>query len=39
MALYAADTPYGTGKYFTASESGSWNAAGRPTLIVEWGNP
>lgn len=39
LALYSADTPYGTGKYFTSSESAIWNAVGRPTLVVEWGNP
>jgi hypothetical protein len=39
LALYAADTEYHSGKYFVDSESGDWNAQGRPTLIVEWGEP
>ena len=39
LVLYAADSAYSTGKYFTSSETGDWNAAGRPTLQVVWGNP
>ncbi len=39
LVLYSANTAYSTGKYFTSSNSGDWNAAGRPTLTVEWGNP
>jgi hypothetical protein len=39
MVLYSANTGYGSGKYFTSSDTESWNASGRPTLSVEWGNP
>jgi hypothetical protein len=39
LVLYSADSAYNTGKYFTSSETGSWNAAGRPQLDVRWGNP
>jgi hypothetical protein len=39
MALYSGDSDYSTGKYFTSSQVNDWNAAGRPTLVVEWGNP
>ncbi len=38
LALYSADQPYHSGKYFTTSNTANWNAEGRPTLIVEWGN-
>ncbi len=39
LALYSADSDYHSGKYFTSSSTGDWNAAGRPTLDVLWGNP
>lgn len=39
LALYSADQPYHSGKYFTTSNTADWNAEGRPTLMVEWGNP
>lgn len=39
LALYSGDSDYSTGKYFTSSQTGDWNAAGRPTLVVEWGQP
>ncbi len=39
LVLYSADSAYSTGKYFTSSETGAWNAAGRPILQVTWGNP
>jgi hypothetical protein len=39
LALYSADSDYHSGKYFTSSETGDWNEAGRPTLQVLWGNP
>lgn len=39
IGLYSADSDYSTGKYFTASEVGDWNVAGRPALVIEWGNP
>ncbi|MGQ0604427.1 MAG: DNRLRE domain-containing protein, partial [Anaerolineales bacterium] len=39
LVLYSADSLYGTGKYFTSSDvDASWNAVGRPTLVVNW-NP
>lgn len=39
LVLYSADTDYHSGKYFVSSETGDWNAGGRPTLVVEWGTP
>lgn len=38
LALYSADAPPHTGKYFTSSDTGEWNKEGRPTLTVIWGN-
>jgi hypothetical protein len=38
LAVYSPDTNYGSGKYFVSSETGDWNAEGRPTLQVAWGN-
>jgi len=38
LALYEADGPYHSGKYFYASDTGAWNAEGRPTLTVTWGH-
>jgi hypothetical protein len=37
LAVYSPDSNYGSGKYFVSSETGDWNAAGRPTLQVSWG--
>jgi hypothetical protein len=34
LVLYAADGAYHSGKYFTAADTGEWNAVGRPTLQV-----
>ncbi len=39
IGLYSADSDYSTGKYFTSSEAGDWNVAGRPGLEIEWGRP
>lgn len=39
LALYSADSDYHSGKYFTTSETGDWNAIGRPTLQILWGTP
>lgn len=39
IVLYSADSNYSTGKYFTTSDTGDWNDAGRPKITVEWGNP
>ena len=39
LALYSADGPLHTGKYFWSSDVGDWNAEGRPTLTVVWGEP
>ena len=39
LALYSADGDYHSGKYFYSSDIGVWNAGGRPTLTVVWGNP
>ncbi len=39
LALYSADTNYHSGRYFTSSEAGDWDAVGRPTLTVVWGDP
>ena len=37
LALYSADGPMHTGKYFWSSDVGDWNAEERPTLTVVWG--
>jgi len=37
LALYGADTAYHSGKFFTSSDIDDWNAAGRPTLRVQFG--
>jgi hypothetical protein len=37
LAIYSPDTNYDSGKYFVSSETGDWNAAGRPTLQITWG--
>ena len=39
LALYSADFDYHSGKYFSTSDAGDWNAEARPTLIIEWGDP
>ena len=39
LAFYSTDTDYNSGKYFVSSDTGDWNAAGRPTLEVLWGEP
>ena len=39
LAVYSADGAYHSGKYFTSSETGDWNAVGRPTLEIVLGNP
>lgn len=38
LALYSADGERHTGKYMTASDVGDWDAVGRPTLTVVWGD-
>jgi len=38
LVLYSADGAYHSGKYFTASETGDWNATGRPALEVVMGD-
>lgn len=37
LALYSADMAYHSGKYFVSSDTEDWNAVGRPTLEVVWG--
>jgi hypothetical protein len=37
LALYSADGPYHSGRYFTSSDMEEWNAVGRPTLTIAWG--
>lgn len=37
LAIYEADLAMHSGKYFTTSDEADWNAAGRPTLSVVWG--
>lgn len=39
LILYEADSAYHSGKYFVSSDTGDWNAAGRPQLVVTWGEP
>ena len=38
LALYSADGPFHSGKYFFSSNIGG-DGAGRPTLTVVWGSP
>lgn len=37
LLIYEADWAQNSGKYFTSSEAEEWNAVGRPTLFIEWG--
>jgi hypothetical protein len=37
LAIYEADLARHSGKHFTSSDVGDWNAVGRPTLTVVWG--
>jgi hypothetical protein len=39
FALYSSDGAYHSGKFFTASDTADWDAAGRPALTVVWGEP
>lgn len=42
LAIYEADSKMHSGKYFTTSNTGDpegWNNEGRPTLVIEWGDP
>jgi hypothetical protein len=39
LVFYSADAPMHSGKYFSSSDTGDWNQNGRPTLVVEWGDP
>lgn len=39
LAVYSADEAYHSGRYFVSSDAGDWNAEGRPTLTVTWGDP
>jgi hypothetical protein len=38
LALYEADWPYHSGKYFVTSDTDEWGQAARPTLRITWGN-
>jgi len=39
IVLYGSDSDQHSSKYLTASETGDWNVAGRPSLTVIWGEP
>lgn len=39
LAFYSADTAIHSGKYFVSSDTGEWNAEGRPALRIIWGDP
>ncbi len=39
LAVYSADEPYHSGRYFSSSDVADWDEVGRPTLIVTWGEP
>jgi hypothetical protein len=39
LALYSADGAYHSGRYFSSSDTGDWNAIARPTLSIVWGVP
>ena len=38
LALYSADTGYNSGKYFVSSDAQDWDANGRPTLTIIYGD-
>ncbi|MCP4357564.1 MAG: DNRLRE domain-containing protein [Chloroflexi bacterium] len=38
MAIYGSDAAQHSSKYLTSSETGDWNANGRPALHVIWGD-
>ncbi len=38
LAMYEGDSEFNSGKYFSTSTVQDWNATGRPTLIIQWGN-
>ena len=38
LALYSADTGYNSGKYFVSSDAQDWDANGRPTLTITYGD-
>lgn len=38
LVLYSADSAIHSGKYFFSSDIDEWNAEGRPTLEVVWGD-
>lgn len=38
LVFYSADGAYHSGKYFTAADTGDWNAVGRPTLEIVLGD-
>lgn len=37
LAIYSSDWAQHSSKYLTSSETGDWNAEGRPTLRIVWG--
>jgi len=37
LALYSSDGAQHSGKYFSSSDTGDWNAVARPTVIITWG--
>jgi len=39
LAVYSADSNYHSGKYFVSSDTGDWNAQGRPRLTIVFGRP
>jgi hypothetical protein len=39
LVFYEADSDYHSGKHFTSSNTGDWNAEGRPTLDIRLGDP
>jgi hypothetical protein len=39
LAIYGSDTAQHSSKYLTSSEAGDWDAEGRPTLVITWGDP
>jgi len=38
LAVYSADAEYHSGRYFISSDTPDWNAEGRPTLEIAWGD-
>jgi hypothetical protein len=39
IVIYSPDDQYHSGKYFVSSDTPEWNSAGRPELLIVYGDP